>query len=68
MTTSREAAVWVSGGFVIAALVAVVLAVFVTNGFGDVALLVLAFGLMIASYAARRYARDEFLYRNRDDR
>jgi hypothetical protein len=52
---------------VIAALAAVTLAVFVINGFGDVALIVLAVGLMITSYAVRRDARDEFLYRNRDD-
>ncbi len=66
-TTPSQAAVW-SVGFVVAALVAVAFAVFITNGFGDVALFVLAFGLMIASYVARRYAREQYLYRNRDDR
>jgi hypothetical protein len=52
----------VSVGFVVAALVAVALAVFVTNEFVDVALLMLAVGLMIANYAARRSAREQYLY------
>ncbi len=58
----------VSVGLVVATLVAISLAAFVTNGLVDVVLLVLAVGLMIVSYAVRRYARDELLYRNRDDR
>jgi len=57
-----------SVGFVVAALVVVSLAVFVTDLFVDIVLLVSAVGLMIASYAVRRYARDELIYRNRDKR
>ncbi|MGH4009340.1 MAG: hypothetical protein ACRDTH_14510 [Pseudonocardiaceae bacterium] len=57
-----------SAGLAVATLVAVWLAAFVTNGLVDVVLLVLAVGLMIVSYAVRRSARDELLYRNRDDR
>jgi hypothetical protein len=57
-----------SVGFVVAALVVVSLAVFVTDLFVDIVLLVSAVGLMIASYAVRRYARDELIYRNRDER
>jgi uncharacterized membrane protein YdbT with pleckstrin-like domain len=57
-----------SVGFVVAALVVVTLAVFVTDLFVDIVLLVSAVGLMIASYAVRRYARDELIYRNRDER
>ncbi len=54
-------------GLVVGALLAIVAAVFVTDGFIDVVLLVLAAGLLFASYAARRYARDELLYRKWDD-
>ena len=57
-----------SVGFVVAALVVVSLAVFVTDLFVDIVLLVSAVGLMIASYAVRRYARDELIYRKRDKR
>jgi uncharacterized membrane protein YdbT with pleckstrin-like domain len=57
-----------SVGFVVAALVVVSLAVFVTDLFVDIVLLVSAVGLVIASYAVRRYARDELIYRNRDER
>ncbi|HSL07313.1 MAG TPA: hypothetical protein VK887_04950 [Pseudonocardiaceae bacterium] len=66
MVKARRGRMWV--GFVLGALLAVTLAVFVTTGFVDVVLLVLATGLVIASYAARRYAREELLYHHRDDR
>jgi hypothetical protein len=57
----------VSTGLAVAALVAVALTVVVTDRFGDAVLFVLAVGLFIASYAARRRARDVFLYGNRDN-
>jgi hypothetical protein len=57
-----------STGLVIGALAAIGLTVIVTDGFVDAVLLMLATGLLVASYAARRYTRDVFLYRARDDR
>jgi hypothetical protein len=54
MVKARRGRMWV--GFVLGALLAVTLAVFITTGFVDVVLLVLATGLVIASYAARRYS------------
>ena len=54
-------------GLIVGALLATVAALLVTDGFINLVLLVLAAGLLFASYAARRYARDELLYRNRDD-
>lgn len=56
-----------SAGLGIAALVAVVLALVVTHGLADVTLLVLAVGLLVASYAVRQWARDQLVYRRRDD-
>ncbi|WP_214370582.1 hypothetical protein [Pseudonocardia sp. H11422] len=56
----------VSVELMVGALIAV--AVLATDGFSDVVLLVLAVGLLTAGYAARRYARDALLYRDRDNR
>lgn len=53
-------------GLMIGMVVAVALAIFITDRFADGVLLVLALGLLVASYAARQRARDRFLYRNRD--
>jgi hypothetical protein len=54
--------------FMVTVLVAVVLAVFITNELVNVALPILAVVLITAGYVARQYARDRYVYHNRDDR
>ncbi len=48
-------------------LLAVAVGVFVTEGTTDFVLLLLAVGLLIVSHEARRYAREELVYRTRGD-
>jgi hypothetical protein len=56
----------IAAGLVVGALVAV--AVFLTGGFSEPALFILAVGVLFAGYVGRRYARDALLYRDRQNR
>ena len=49
-------------------LLLLAVAVFATDGFSELMVLILAVGVLFAAYAARRDARDALLYRDRQNR